>query len=474
MRRSCASTPRRRRGALILAVTLLAFTLSYAQDPSEETDPIKLFELGQNAHAARDYAKAIQLYDRALALRPEFPEAEFQKAMALLSSNRVDEAVRAFTRAVNLRPQWAFAYASFGAALAAIEGHEKEAEPILRRALELEPQNGTALMALARLRYRAGAFAEARQFAQRATSLREAKASDWRERAIIERASGDLQAALASLDRAIAIAPDDPAAYLARAQLRLDLGDKSRARDDLRVAEAHLQADDASLLALVKLWLRAGERERAQNAFAKLSEAAQQTPEAVILRADLADGELDSSTRAALEQALAQDQQNVALLARLGEAYRRIDPERALDYFRRAVQLAPQESDYAVGYGAALVQARRFAEAATILQRALAIDPNNYAAHANLATAFDELKLYERALAEYEWIRRARPDLAITDYFIGRTLDLLGRYEEALAAYERFLARADREKNSLEIERVNLRLPKLREQIKRGDGKRRG
>ncbi|CDM65457.1 tetratricopeptide repeat protein [Pyrinomonas methylaliphatogenes] len=473
MRRARALTPRCRRGAMILAVTLFAFALCFAQDPSEEADPIKLFELGQNAHAARDYARALQLYDQALALRPEFPEAEFQKAMALLALKRTDEALSAFARVVDLRPQWAFAYASFGAALSTLAGREKEAETALRRALELEPQNGAALMALARLRYRLGAVAEARQLAQRATALPEAKASDWRERALIERASGDLQAALASLNRALAIAPDDPAIRLDRAQLLLALGEPNRAREDLRIAEAHLQ-DDAALLTIARLWSRVGERERARNALAKLSEAAQQDPEAIILRADLATGELDASTRAALERALARDPQNAALLAHLGEAYRRIDPERALEYFRRAVQLAPQNSDYAAGYGAALVQARRFAEAATVLQRVLALDPNNYAAHANLATAFDELRLYERALAEYEWIRRARPDLAIADYFIGRTLDLLGRYEEALAAYERFLARADREKNSLEIERVNLRLPRLREQIKRSDGKRRG
>ena len=43
-------------------------------------------------------------------------------------------------------------------------------------------------------------------------------------------------------------------------------------------------------------------------------------------------------------------------------------------------------------------------------------------------------------------------------------------YREALAAYETFLARADAQKNQLEIDKVNLRLPSLRNQIKRGEG----
>ena len=53
-----------------------------------------------------------------------------------------------------------------------------------------------------------------------------------------------------------------------------------------------------------------------------------------------------------------------------------------------------------------------------------------------------------------------------------RLLSELGAeaYEEALAEYETFLARADTGVNQLEIEKVNLRLPLLRSQIKRGEG----
>ena len=119
-------------------------------------------------------------------------------------------------------------------------------------------------------------------------------------------------------------------------------------------------------------------------------------------------------------------------------------------------------------FAAALVQLRRFADAVTILRRVVAADPDNYAAHANLATALDELKLYEEALAEYKWIARARPDIAVTHFLIARVYDLLGEYKLALEAYETFLARADRAVNQLEIEKVNLRLPSLRDQIRRG------
>ncbi|PYT00235.1 MAG: hypothetical protein DMF65_08680, partial [Acidobacteria bacterium] len=61
-------------------------------------------------------------------------------------------------------------------------------------------------------------------------------------------------------------------------------------------------------------------------------------------------------------------------------------------------------------------------------------------------------------------------ELAVVQFFIATAHDQLGEYEEALDAYEAFLSRADARTNELEIEKVNLRLPSLRKQIKRGEG----
>ena len=57
---------------------------SHAQTLNQEDDPIKLFSRAQDAHAKNDYKTAIEFYDAAIRLKPEFPEAEFQRALALL------------------------------------------------------------------------------------------------------------------------------------------------------------------------------------------------------------------------------------------------------------------------------------------------------------------------------------------------------------------------------------------------------
>jgi hypothetical protein len=49
----------------------------------------------------------------------------------------------------------------------------------------------------------------------------------------------------------------------------------------------------------------------------------------------------------------------------------------------------------------------------------------------------------------------------------------MGEFESALEAYELFLSHADARVNELEIEKVKLRLPLLKRQIKLGQGTKR-
>ncbi|MGZ9273038.1 MAG: tetratricopeptide repeat protein, partial [Candidatus Binatia bacterium] len=172
----------------------------------------------------------------------------------------------------------------------------------------------------------------------------------------------------------------------------------------------------------------------------------------------------------ALERLLVANPKNAKLFARLGEVTRRSDPQKSAESYRRANEIDPANPKYATGYAAALVQLRRFADAEPILRRVTAAAPNEYAAHANLALALYELKRYAEALPEYEWLAATRPEIAATYFFIATAHDNLGEYEQALDAYEKFLSRADPINNKLDIEKVNLRLPRLRDQISRGQG----
>lgn len=453
-----------------------AQTKAVAQDEFEDdaADPVKLFNKGQDAHAKKNYEQAIELYDEALKLRPDFAEVEFQKAGALLALKRTAEAEKSYKRASEMKPTWPLPPAALGLLLARTPGREREAEAPLRRALELDAKNLTATIALAELRTRSNDAAESLTLWRRATELKPDDASLWVARGRAERTAKDSPAALKSFARALELDAPNVEARLARADLYLESNDKERALEDVRAleAQAKAQSDWKLAVAVANRFGLAGARDEAKRIYDSLPEEAKASEEGKRLSAAVNDVRCEDTaeSRAALEKLIASDEKNAAALACLGSQLRTTDPQRSAELFRRANQIDQSNADYAVGYGAALVQLKQFERAASILQRVVQLAPEHYEAHANLAAALYEMRLYKQAVSEYKWISQARPELAVVQFFIGTAHDRLGEYEDALAAYETFLAAADPSVNRLEMDKVNLRLPSLRNQIKRGEG----
>ena len=465
--------------AVLLSLMLATTVTAQIDDLGDSSaDPIKLFERGQNAHAHGDLERAVEFYEQAIKLRPEFPEAEFQLGTALLALNRLPEAEAALRRSIEQRKDWSLPYSSLGTLLSR-SNRDREAEPLLHQALKLDPQNTVALRTLAEIRLRAGDAAGAAEFAKRATSDNEAPASAWILRAFAERALGDKVNAKASLDHALQIEPRNVAALIERADTRASEGDFEHALEDLKAAERVKPGDKQILSRLLDVYERSGKEDEANRLAQSLgitkapaSVAGQGEIKVTGTAAEIeAANDVDPlKARQALEILLQKNPRNALLLARLGASYRTDDPARSLDFYRRANEIDPKNPDYAIGYAAALVQSRHFEDAVRILQNVISAKPNNYVAHANLATALYELKRFGDALPEYKWLLEAKPDLIVTYYFIATAHDKLGEFEEALANYELFMSRADPKVNELEIEKVKLRLPPLRRQIKLGQG----
>ena len=142
-----------------------------------------------------------------------------------------------------------------------------------------------------------------------------------------------------------------------------------------------------------------------------------------------------------------------------------------MEYCRRAAEAEPENVQHAIGYGAALVQAKRYDEALVLFQKLLKFEPSNATIHANLATALFQLKRYPEAKDEYHWLIKNQPEAPIAYYFLAIVHDQLREYMDAMANYQQFLKLANPEESKLEIEKVNLRLPGLQKLIKENGGK---
>lgn len=439
----------------------------------DDPDPVRLFERGQAAHARGEFDRALAFYEEAIKVRPEFPEAEFQKGTALVSLNRLTEAEPAFRRAIELRKNWSLPYSALGVLLTRLD-RDAEAATFLQQALQLDKTDTLALRVLASLRLRAGDAAAALHLAQTATSNADGSAAAWLIRAQAERATGDKIGARTSLTRALQLEPENVAALVESADLALDQNEVETAIENLKTAERISKGDKQIASRLALAHERAGKPEEARRIAATAGivteDPAKPHIDGTAEEIAAANSDDPQVSRKALQKLVEKNPRNAMLFARLGASYRTDDPNRALEYYHRATELQPTNPDYATGYAAALVRSRRFGEAAVILRQVVTANPDNYTAHANLATALYEQKRYAEALPEYEWLLRTKPEATVAYYFIATAHDYLGEYREALASYESFLERADANANQLEIEKVKLRLPLLRRQVKRGEG----
>lgn len=455
--------------ALLISTALPTFAQEEDDDEAAENDAVKIFNRAQDAHEKGDLQSALKLYDEAIKLAPEFPEAEYQKGHALLASGKSADAEKSFRRAIELREDWTLPMVALGSLLVGTNRYA-EAEKVLNKAVELDEMNFPAYVALTDLRLKTNAPPAAlKELLAKLTTL-SSKAnpivSIWTSRAALERALGDQTAAKASFRRALSIEPKNKAALLGQAEFAVAENDLQSALDAIKTL---FQIAPNSVEAKILQARIAAQSDNLKEAIRILDSIENKTPEIVQMRERLAASvSLDA---AELEKQLEKDGGNVALLGRLCALLRAENPARALDYCRRASEAEPSNVNHAVGFGAALVQAKQYENAAQVFRRILQIAPDNYTARANLATALFQSKRYAEAKTEYQWLTEKQPDLPVAYYFLAIAHDNLGEYADAMANYQQFLKLGDATSNKLEIEKVNLRLPTLQKQIKEKKGK---
>ncbi len=450
-------------------LTCAAILPVFGQNEPEANDPVALFNKGQDAHEKGKIEMALKFYDDALKILPEFPEAEYQRGSAFIQMGKTAEAEKAFRRALEIREDWTLAMAQLGAILVK-KNQFAEAERILTKALELDEQNFPAYDALTELRIKTKAapdvLKELLDKIKILTSKAKPTASAWASRAALERVLGDRQAAKNSIKNSLSIDPKNTTALNERVEIAISEGDFTGA---FAGAKSIVQLSPTSVganILLARVYAASGKIEEA----VKILDSLNQNETAVIeFRKTLAAKENESVE--SLEKMLENEPKNVVVLERLCILARTENPQKSLDYCRRASELEPDNINHAVGFGAALVQAKKFVEAANLLYKIKQIAPDNYTARANLAAALFQLKRYQEAKVEYTWLTEKQPKLSVGYYFLAIAHDNLKEYLDAMANYQQFLRLADPKVNQLEIEKVNLRLPSLNKLIKQQEKK---
>ncbi|CAN5670485.1 hypothetical protein BH24ACI3_BH24ACI3_06690 [soil metagenome] len=455
--------------ALVLSIAFVAAGQDDGEDNSGEA--IRLFAEGPDAHEKGEFGRAVEFYRAALKVVPEFAEAELQRCSALLSLGKRDDAEMAFRRAVELREDWTLGLAALGSVLVE-KGAFDEADTVLAKAIKLDELNFPAYASLTELRLRTKANTETLRELLSAvvglTSKAKSPAAIWAARAALEHSLGDAKSARASVERGLAIDPKNISALSEAAQIALTEKDPTGADG----FAARLASAGGSPTNIRMLQARiAIAKDLPDEALEHLNAIEPATKESLELIAKIKDATI--ADPAELEQRLAAAPGDALILGRLCSAYRISAPAKALAFCQQASQAEPNNIEHAIGFGAALIQARRFDDAISLLTKLVGQVPENSTARANLATALFQAKRYEDAKKEFRWLLDRQPTLTVAYYFLAVSHDNLQEYMDAMANYQEYLRRADAAKDKDEIDRVTLRMPILERQIRSRKGKKR-
>ena len=126
---------------LLLAFLLLGAYPTGAQDVKHHAKGA--VELGWSYFNKGDADTALKRFNQALILDPNFAPAYFGIAYVYSVQNKLDLAIQNYRKSIEKDPTFSHSYSNLGLALL-YSGNPKDALPMLKKALDIAPQNGDA------------------------------------------------------------------------------------------------------------------------------------------------------------------------------------------------------------------------------------------------------------------------------------------------------------------------------------------
>ncbi|MEG4343983.1 tetratricopeptide repeat protein [Microcoleus sp. A003_D6] len=375
--------------------------------PSDAADAE--FRLGVDLQQQADFGAAIECYERAIAIDPNYAAAHSNLGVVKQQAGRLTEAIAHYRQALAIDGNLAETASNLGSALAEA-GETEEAIAQYERALSLNPNCAEALINLGLLREEQGDVAEAVSCYEQAIQVNPNCAVAYLNLGIAletqgEEAGANYERAIANYERAIAIDPNYVEALhnLAYASIRQGKIDRAIAYYERSTA---LQPDLAETL--IGLGSSLQQQDKLDEALAVCQQAIQQLPANAQARCNLG---IVLQKQGKIEDAIGCYQQALSLkpdfpeaLNNLGKAFEEAGKmAEAIDCYRRAIELKPGYINPLTSLGSALRDRGQFVDAVTCYSQAVKFNVGNPESHLNLGLALLLAGDFQRGFSEYEW-----------------------------------------------------------------------
>lgn len=212
----------------------------------------------------------------------------------------------------------------------------------------------------------------------------------------------------------------------------------------LEAYEKVVQEDPQALEAfrdIAELRLRMGQPEAALRAAERVQALAPGDPTSFLFLGNVlvAQGDLAKAAEA-YEKALKLDPKNLRALENLGNYYAILDPDRALGFYERYIEIDPRDAD--IYFQMALVHQKRgnLAKALPLYKQSLDLEPQQLASHLAIADLYEDQKSTAAAVAEYKLAVTLQPENPVVLLRLGTLYYRDHQWEEAAKTFRRVQA----------------------------------
>jgi tetratricopeptide (TPR) repeat protein len=372
--------------ALIGAVASVAALLQHLDRDRQFR---RLLTSGEAALAADSTFEAIEAFSGAVALRPEAMVAWYRRGEAYSAQRRDDAAIRDFHEAIRLAPEAPQPYVALGDLYDLRNNPAEAAEWYAQAAERLHDSDPGLLYTLALARYRAGMPAAAIDPLRRAIARNDSFAEAHYLIGLVYRDAQDTTSALASLEKAVRLAPN---LVPAREELADLYGVLGRHVDEMLQLQALLTLDQGvdRRLAIARTQTTDGQFDGALGTLADASAAAPGDS-----RIELAIGRV--------------------YLSRAERSPDKAEVDRALGALERALGGTARRSEGLALLGRALYLSGDYSESERILREAVATSPVDPEAFGFLADSAERLTHYLDARDALRDLDALEGDIALPD-----------------------------------------------------------
>ena len=356
----------------------------------------------------QQYAQAEEKLQALIAAQSENPQAWFDLGFAQSHQGKTSEAIASYKKATQLDTKWFEAQQNLGLALAK-SGDLNAAASALKAAVTLKPTIGG----------------------------QQALAAAWLSLAQITEETQP-QDSLAAYQKAAELDPANSDAQLGIAHMAERSGNTAAAEQQyLKLAAAGNNDSVERLIGLylkqkrfadAETWLHKYMAANPQNTAAQLQLGKLQAAEGKLQEAIAT---LEPLYKASPDPKVARDLADLYLETKQYPA--------AADLLRPLIAQSPKDAQLHLDYGTALMHQLKYAEAQTVLLKAIQLNPNLVQAYSDLAYAADQNKNYELTIRVLDARAKLQPETAATLFLRATAYDNLRMYKPAAENYKLFL-----------------------------------